>query len=204
MAKSKNEFYLRRIHSLLGIIPIGAFLIVHLMVNHQATQGAEAFNKASAFMESLPFLIVVELVLIYIPILYHGLYGIHIAFTAKENIGHYSLFRNWMFALQRLTGIITFVFVFVHLWQTHLQKVFFGKEVNYDLMHATLQSPLWVVIYIICIIAVVFHFSNGLWSFLVTWGILQSKKSQRVFTWVSLAVFLVLSYIGVTAILAFT
>ncbi|HCZ0749442.1 TPA: succinate dehydrogenase, partial [Staphylococcus aureus] len=60
MAQSKNEFYLRRIHSLLGIIPIGAFLVVHLLVNHQATQGAEAFNKASNFMESLPFLIIVE------------------------------------------------------------------------------------------------------------------------------------------------
>ena len=76
------------------------------MVNHQATQGAEAFNKAAGFMESLPFLLAAELILIYIPILYHGLYGIHIAFTAKENIGHYSLFRNWMFALQRLTGLL--------------------------------------------------------------------------------------------------
>ena len=203
MAKSKNEFYLRRLHSLLGIIPIGAFLIVHLMINHQATQGAEAFNKAAGFMESLPFLLVTELILIYIPILYHGLYGIHIAFTAKENIGHYSLFRNWMFALQRLTGIIAFVFIFVHLWQTRLQKLFFGKEISYDMMHQTLQNPVWVIVYIICVIAVIFHFSNGIWSFLVTWGFLQSKKSQRVFTWVSLIIFLILSYIGVTAILAF-
>lgn len=203
MAKSKNEFYLRRLHSLLGIIPIGAFLIVHLMINHQATQGAEAFNKAAGFMESLPFLLVTELILIYIPILYHGLYGIHIAFTAKENIGHYSLFRNWMFALQRLTGIIAFVFIFVHLWQTRLQKLFFGKEISYDMMHQTLQNPIWVIVYIICVIAVIFHFSNGIWSFLVTWGFLQSKKSQRVFTWVSLIIFLILSYIGVTAILAF-
>ncbi|OFM59906.1 succinate dehydrogenase [Staphylococcus hominis] len=203
MAKSKNEFYLRRLHSLLGIIPIGAFLIVHLMINHQATQGAEAFNKAAGFMESLPFLLVTELILIYIPILYHGLYGIHIAFTAKENIGHYSLFRNWMFALQRLTGIIAFVFIFVHLWQTRLQKLFFGKEISYDMMHQTLQNPIWVIIYIICVIAVIFHFSNGIWSFLVTWGFLQSKKSQRIFTWVSLIIFLILSYIGVTAILAF-
>lgn len=203
MAKSKNEFYLRRLHSLLGIIPIGAFLIVHLMINHQATQGAEAFNKAAGFMESLPFLLVAELILIYIPILYHGLYGIHIAFTAKENIGHYSLFRNWMFALQRLTGIIAFVFIFVHLWQTHLQKLFFGKEISYDMMHQTLQNPIWVIVYIICVIAVIFHFSNGIWSFLVTWGFLQSKKSQRIFTWVSLIIFLILSYIGVTAILAF-
>ena len=203
MAKSKNEFYLRRLHSLLGIIPIGAFLIVHLMVNHQATQGAEAFNKAAGFMESLPFLLVAELILIYIPILYHGLYGIHIAFTAKENIGHYSLFRNWMFALQRLTGIIAFVFIFVHLWQTRLQKLFFGKEISYDMMHQTLQNPIWVIVYIICVIAVIFHFSNGIWSFLVTWGFLQSKKSQRILTWVSLIIFLILSYIGVTAILAF-
>jgi len=203
LAKSKNEFYLRRLHSLLGIIPIGAFLIVHLMVNHQATQGAEAFNKAAGFMESLPFLLAAELILIYIPILYHGLYGIHIAFTAKENIGHYSLFRNWMFALQRLTGIIAFVFIFVHLWQTRLQKLFFGKEISYDMMHQTLQNPVWVIVYVICVIAVIFHFSNGIWSFLVTWGFLQSKKSQRIFTWVSLIIFLILSYIGVTAILAF-
>ena len=175
MAKSKNEFYLRRLHSLLGIIPIGAFLIVHLMVNHQATQGAEAFNKAAGFMESLPFLLAAELILIYIPILYHGLYGIHIAFTAKENIGHYSLFRNWMFALQRLTGIIAFVFIFVHLWQTRLQKLFFGKEISYDMMNQTLQNPIWVIVYIICVIAVIFHFSNGIWSFLVTWGFYNLK-----------------------------
>lgn len=204
MAHTKNEFYLRRIHSLLGIIPIGGFLVVHLMVNHQATQGAEAFNKASAFMESLPFLLVIEFLFIYLPILYHGLYGIHIAFTAKENIGHYSMFRNWMFALQRITGVITFIFVFIHLWQTRLQKAFFGTEVDFNMMHETLQHPGWVIFYIVCIISVVFHFSNGIWSFLVTWGILQSKSSQRVFTWVSLVIFIVLAYIGVTAILAFT
>lgn len=203
MAQTKNEYYLRRIHSLLGIIPIGAFLVVHLLVNHQATQGAEAFNKASSFMESLPFLLVVEFLFIYIPLLYHGLFGLHIAFTAKENVGHYSLFRNWMFLFQRLSGILAFIFIGVHLWQTRLQKAFFGTEVDYNMMHQTLQNPVWAIIYIICIIAVVFHFSNGLWSFLVTWGVLQSPKSQRIFTWVSLIVFLVISYIGVTAIIAF-
>ncbi len=84
-----------------------------------------------------------------------------------------------------------------------LHKKHFTKEVNYDLMHETLQHPGWAIFYIICIIAVVFHFANGLWSFLVTWGGISSLKSQRVFTWVSLIVFLVISYIGVTAIIAF-
>ncbi len=156
-------------------------MVVHLLVNHQATQGAEAFNKASNFMESLPFLIIVEFLFIYIPLLYHGLFGIHIAFTAKENVGHYSIFRNWMFFFQRVSGILTFIFIGIHLWQTRLQKAFYGKEVNYDLMHETLQHPGWAIFYIICIIAVVFHFANGLWSFLVTWGTSISKITTSIY-----------------------
>ena len=46
-----------------------------------------------------------------------------------------------------------------------LTKGIFGKEVNYDMMHQTLQHPLWAIIYMICIVAVVFHFANGIWSF---------------------------------------
>ncbi len=156
-------------------------MVVHLLVNHQATQGAEAFNKASNFMESLPFLIIVEFLFIYIPLLYHGLFGIHIAFTAKENVGHYSIFRNWMFFFQRVSGILTFIFIGIHLWQTRLQKAFYGKEVNYDLMHETLQHPGWAIFYIICIIAVVFHFANGLWSFLVTWWTSISKITTSIY-----------------------
>ncbi|MDT3958812.1 succinate dehydrogenase cytochrome b558 subunit [Staphylococcus kloosii] len=202
MAYTKNQFYLRRLHSLLGVIPIGGFLLVHLLVNHQATKGASAFDKAAGFMESLPFLIVLEFLFIYIPIFYHGVYGVFIAFTAKENVGHYSQFRNWMFLLQRITGVITFVFVGIHLWQTRIQ-VALGHPVNFDLVHDIVSNPLWLIFYIICTLSVTFHFANGLWSFLVTWGVLQSKKSQQVFTWVSLIVFLVVSYIGISAILAF-
>ncbi|MCG3400567.1 succinate dehydrogenase cytochrome b558 subunit [Staphylococcus massiliensis] len=202
MEHTKNQFYLRRLHSLLGVIPLGAFLLVHLTANFQATGGAESFNKASNFMESLPFLYALEFIMIYIPILYHAIYGVHIAFTATHNVGHYSRFRNWMFLLQRITGLITFLFVFVHLWQTRIQKLF-GHEVNYDMVHQIVTTPFWLIFYIIGILSVIFHFANGLWSFLVTWGILQSPKSQRVFTWVSLLVFLVLSTIGISAILAF-
>ena len=68
------------------------------------------------------------------------MYGIHIAFTAKENIGHYSLFRNWMFALQRFSGIVTFVFIFMHLWQTTIQNTSLVKAVDFELMHKTLEN----------------------------------------------------------------
>ena len=47
---------------------------------------------------------------------------------AKENIGHYSLFRNWMFALQRFSGIVTFVFIFMHLWKLQFKNTSLVKQ----------------------------------------------------------------------------
>src|SRR5699024_4541746 len=124
------------------------------------------------------------------------------AFTAKENVGHYSHFRNWMFLLQRRTGIIQFIFIGIHLWQTRIQRAL-GEAVNCDMVHDIVSNPIWLIFYILCLVAVTFHVANGLWSLLVTWGVLQSKRSQQIFTWVSLVVFIVVSYIGISAILAF-
>ena len=40
------------------------------------------------------------------------------------------------------------------------------------------QSLSWCVLYTIFVLAAVFHGGNGLWTFLITWGLLLSKKSQ--------------------------
>ena len=202
MSKQDSSFAIRRLHSLLGVIPLGVFLIQHLLVNHFATRGEEAFNAASSFMGNLPFVLFLEIFIIYIPILFHGIYGIYIAFTAKYNVGQYSTYRNWMFLLQRVSGVIAFIFIAIHVYQTRVQ-VFFGEEVNFDMVHQIVANPAWLVFYIIGIIATVYHFANGLWSFMVTWGFTQSDKSQRVMSYVTAVIFVVVSFIGVQAILAF-
>ncbi|WP_342387142.1 succinate dehydrogenase cytochrome b558 subunit [Salinicoccus bachuensis] len=207
MSKQDSSFAIRRLHSLLGVIPLGVFLIQHLLVNHTATRSEEAFNTASEFMGNLPFVLFLEIFIIYIPILFHGIYGIYIAFTAKYNIGGtgygwHSTYRNWMFSLQRISGVIAFVFIAIHVYQTRVQ-VFFGEEVNFDMVHQIVTNPAWLVFYIIGIIATVYHFANGLWSFMVTWGFTQSDRSQRVMSYVSAIIFVVVSFIGIQAILAF-
>ncbi len=60
-----REFFNRRLHSLLGVIPVGLFLTQHLVVNHFATKGEEAFNNAADFMENLPFRIFLEIFIIF-------------------------------------------------------------------------------------------------------------------------------------------
>ena len=105
--------------------------------------------------------------------------------------------------MQRITGVLAFIFIAIHFYQTKIEMWMGHKTLGFTMMHDLLSNPFWLVFYIILTVAVIFHFANGLWSFGVTWGFLQSPKSQRVFTWISLIVFIVVAYIGVSAILAF-
>lgn len=202
MAEHREMFY-RRLHSILGVVPIGLYLVTHLVVNHFAVYGEEEFNSAAGFMGNLPFLILLEIFVIYLPILFHAVLGVYIALTAKYNLKNYSFFRNWMFALQRITGIVTLIFIVWHVWETRVQKALGVVEVNYSLMESILSSPFMFWFYVIGVISTVFHFSNGLWGFMVSWGITQSPKSQKITTYGVVVVFLVLSYIGVRSLIAF-
>lgn len=201
MAANK-EFFNRRLHSLLGVIPVGIFLIQHLVVNNFATKGPEAFNKAAHFMEGLPFRYVLETFIIFLPILFHAIYGLYIAFTAKNNVSNYGYFRNWMFLLQRVSGVVTLIFIAWHVWETRIQ-VFFGAEVNYEMMANIVDNPAMLAFYIVGILSTVFHFANGLWTFGVSWGLTVTPRSQRISTYVTLGIFVALAFVGVRAILAF-
>ncbi|MFE8703786.1 succinate dehydrogenase cytochrome b558 subunit [Cytobacillus sp. FJAT-54145] len=197
-----REFVYRRLHSLLGVIPVGLFLIQHLVINHFATKGEESFNKAAHFMESLPFRYALEIGIIFLPLLFHAIYGLYIAFTAKNNTSNFGFFRNWMFRLQRISGVITLIFVVWHVWETRIAAAF-GAEVNYQMMENILASPFMLGFYIVGVISTIFHFANGLWSFGVSWGLTVSPRSQLISTYVTLVIFIALSFVGLRAIFAF-
>lgn len=199
-----REFLLRRLHSLLGIIPIGLFLTQHLIVNHFATQGEEAFNTGAAFLANLPFVIFLEIFVIYLPLMFHAFYGLYIAFTSKNNPGKYSYLRNQLFVAQRYTGVFLVVFIAWHIFETRFQvAIGNAAEADFNMMAEILGNPWMLAFYIAGVLAATFHFANGIWSFLVTWGITQSEKSQRYATYFTLLVFVVLSTIGIRALLAF-
>ena len=202
---SKNrEFLWRRLHSLLGVIPVGLFLVFHLSLNFTATGGSEAYNDATGMMELIPhwLLLVMEWVIIYIPLMFHAFYGVYIAFTATHNTKRFGTFRNWMFRIQRMTGIFLVVFVAWHIWQTRIQKAL-GDEVNFDMMADIVANPAMLAFYIVGILSATFHLSNGLWAFLVSWGITQSPKSQKIASTLSMVFFVLLSIVGVVAICSF-
>ncbi len=198
----ESDFYLRRLHSLLGIIPIGLFVTQHFIINHFATRGAESFNTAAHFIENLPFIYFLEWFVIYIPLMFHAFYGVYLAFTSKNNVQRYGTFRNWMFMLQRITGVFLVIFIAWHIYETRIQKLF-GVEVNFDMMAEIFSNPFMIVFYVLGVLAATFHLSNGIWSFLVTWGLAQSPRSQKIVSIVTIGIFVILSVIGMQALFAF-
>src|SRR5436853_6354197 len=81
------EFLLRRLHSLSGIVPVGAFLFEHIVVsNGTAINGPTAYAHQVRFLGSLPFVFFLELFGIWLPIAFHGGYGVWIWLKAKPNL----------------------------------------------------------------------------------------------------------------------
>ncbi len=77
------SFLWRKLHSLLGIIPIGAFFVEHIVSNFEALKGPAAYGAQVKFLNSLPLVRVLEWTFIFLPILYHGLYGVYIWLRGK-------------------------------------------------------------------------------------------------------------------------
>ncbi|WP_341300006.1 succinate dehydrogenase cytochrome b558 subunit [Lysinibacillus sp. FSL H8-0500] len=203
MSKDR-EFLWRRLHSLLGVIPVGLFLVFHLSLNFTAVGGEQSYNDATGVMDLVPhsLLLLIEWVVIYIPLLFHAFYGVYIAFTATPNTGRFSTYRNWMFSLQRFTGVFLVIFIAWHIFQTRIQKAL-GTDVNFNMMEEIVANPFMLGFYIVGILSATFHLTNGLWAFLVSWGITQSPQSQKIATYVTNILFVILSVVGVAAILAF-
>lgn len=200
----ERSMWLRKLHSLTGVLPIGLFLIEHFYTNSYATWGPEKYNEKIEFFQGLNYLIFIELFGIILPILFHGVYGLVVTYSASPNTHRYSNVRNWMYTLQRVTGIILFFYIFFHVYTTRVQPFLRpGTVVTFDTVAHAVDNPLVFAFYVAGILSATFHFANGLWSFLITWGVTVGEKGQRVSAFVCAAIFVVMSIVGIQSLLAF-
>ena len=208
---SRNHFALRRLHSLTGIIPIGAFLFEHMLTNSLTWFGPEKFNAQVHWLHELHYLIWLEVLFIFAPLAFHGIYGLVIALTARHNVTQYPYADNWRFLLQRWTGFIAIVFVLVHLGHFRFAHWFGGTgyvgcEDPFALTVSGFANipprGIWYAIYVIGLLAAVYHFCNGLVTFCITWGIAVSVASRKRLTVAAAGVGALLMIWGVMSLYA--
>lgn len=209
--KFSSTFLLRKLHQLTGIVPLAMFYFVHLYTNSEALNGAKVFNDHVQDIHNMSYLLFIEVFGIFLPLLFHSIYGVIISGEAKFNVLNYGYGRNWFYLLQRATGIFLFAFLLFHILNfrfglipgLNMTPVAGHADQAYSIVAGEFQSTAIIIIYILGVIATAWHLAYGLFLFAVDWGIVIGEKAQRVTLYASLSLALLLSIVGVNAAFAF-
>ena len=200
-----TSFIWRKLHSLLGIIPIGAFFLEHLLSNFEALKGPIAYGEQVRFLNSLPIVRVLEWVFIFIPIIYHGLYGLYIWFRGKSNVVYYPWAGNWMYVAQRWTGLIAVLYIAQHVLRQRFMGISLPENPGaaFHKVQIELANPVMLAVYIVAMIAICWHFAYGIWLFAAKWGITPGEVARKRFGYLCAAFGAILLFMGLASIWAF-
>lgn len=211
----RHEFLIRRLHSLSGLVPVGAYMVVHLLTNATVLNGASTFQDAVDRIHALGVLLpFVEWTFIFLPILFHAIVGAVIMGQLPDT-ANYPYRENFRYMLQRVTAWIALLFIGWHVFHMHgwLQFDWWLNDVaeplggaQFDPHHASTSAaaalaPLWAkAIYAVGVVATTYHLANGIWTAGITWGLWISPAAQRRANWACLVFGLALGTVGLSAL----
>ena len=200
-----TSFIWHKLHSLLGIVPIGAFLLEHLLSNFEALKGPIAYGQQVRFLNGLPLVRILEWVFIFLPILYHGIYGLWIWLRGKSNVVYYPWAGNWMYFVQRYTGLIAFAYIIQHVLRQRFMGISLPENPGaaFYKVQMELANPWMLAVYVIAMIAVCWHFAYGIWLFAAKWGITPGTVARRRFGYICVAFGVLIAVLGLASIWAF-
>lgn len=189
-------------------MPIGVFVLTHLTTNSSIVWGlldakaaahghggVATFQHEVNFIHSLPFLLLIEIFGLWLPIAFHSVLGVYYATTGRNNLQSYPFQDNWRYTLQRISGYVGVLFIFYHVatlrwgWTflvpggTKWSAEYAASTLAQCLRgHATEMTAAGIAVsafYMLGVSLLVFHLANGLWTAAITWGITISKQAQR-------------------------
>ncbi len=215
----RHEFLIRRLHSASGLVPVGAYMCVHLLTNASVLGGAASFQDNVDAIHSLgPALPLVEWTFIFIPILFHALVGVVIAVNCETNTGAYRYGGNVRYTLQRVTAWIALFFIGWHVFHMHgwvsvesvrdsIRQTGMGaKFIPTEATSTTavaLAPLIYRVFYFVGVVACTYHLANGIWTAGITWGLWTTPASQRRANYVCAAFGILITVVGLGALVGF-
>lgn len=172
------------------------FLVAHLAGNLQlflpADQAMLQFNAYSHFMTSNP-VIKIASYLTYFSILFHAVQGVRLAYTNKTHRPvKYQKYdggasSTWSSRNMGILGTLIFVFIVIHMrsfwYEMHWGEVGLDSAGNKDLYTLTTVAfeQLWyVILYVVCMLALAYHLYHGIQSGFQTLGLSHPKYTPII------------------------
>ena len=171
-----------RWHSLLGVIPLAGYLLLHLLGQVLALSGSALQRGFQALLDRSAVVSVLEFGVIYLPLCAHAALGLW-QVTRREP-GSVGPERDpawplgWGRTLQRLSALGLLLFLVFHVWQFEgrlwlgeLRRVDFLPELCASLSSTAFGGvPLVAFGYLLGVAAAALHAAQGLYHACVSWG----------------------------------
>jgi len=165
--------------------------------------GAAEFNRFMAKLGMVPMLGWAQVIFIALPLIFHAALGLMIVHGCQINAFNYGYYRNWMYALQRVAGIILIPFVIYHVYKTEIVMAFSNTSIDFSLMHALLSHTWAKAFYCAGIACAAFYIGNGFATQLTSWGIAVTRRARSAATIVGWIITIGLAAWGLRLVLYF-
>lgn len=169
-ASASAALRVRRAFSLSGVIPLGAFIVLHLALNARALGGGWAFARTVDALDRTPGLPVVESLLVFAPLVFHGALGLWLV-SSGRSLPSPAPYPRGLRVAMRATGAGVLAFLAVHLpgVRFHARGTRLGGGALATVLDAQLSTTWhgvpWVgLVYLAGTACVTFHFACGLWG----------------------------------------
>jgi succinate dehydrogenase/fumarate reductase cytochrome b subunit (b558 family) len=178
----------RKLHSIAGVLPLLAFVVLHLWINARAMQGRASYDRLVAKLSGFPGLTVFEIVFLFAPLAFHAGYGLWVLARPARGARRSAFEPRWVPTLQRVSGAVTFVFLAAHLamFRIPLAMGRLAPEDFHDTLTEVLSTtsslgvPTYATAYFVGLCAVSYHLAVGLTAFCGTWGLVTTQRGYRI------------------------
>jgi succinate dehydrogenase / fumarate reductase cytochrome b subunit len=163
------------VHSFLGVVPLGAFLLLHVYDQWPAMRHRELWVDRARHAISHPWAIALVLV----PLGLHAVLGCAGLLRARTDVGQALYGPAALRVIQGVTGALVLGFVLYHvgqLWSVGDDGPQHSPRAAYALMWQALGRPFDLAIYLVGITATCFHFAHGLSRAAVTFGLARGAR----------------------------
>jgi succinate dehydrogenase / fumarate reductase cytochrome b subunit len=185
----RRALLLRRVFTLSGVVPLGAFLVIHLATNTRALAGEAAFLRTVNDYSRVPGLTLFEVLFVFAPLLFHTGFGLWLV-VARRPLTEPTPYPPTVRVAVRVTGVLAVAFLAMHLPELRLRSpgVRPGGALLLSVLGADLSSlsygiPWRGVAYLLGSGCVCFHFAAGLWGFFASRRSGGSQRARRRAAW---------------------
>ena len=173
----------RKLVAFLGIVPLGAFVVVHILVAASAMSGAARFDRAFA---RTPLKLSLVLAFVVVPLVAHAAWGGWVVARRSRAVK----LLGWLPRLRRVSAIALLLFLVGHVLELPLRgwTGALPSDALLDMMTAHLSStwhslPLVALAYVFGVAAALLHLGLSLWASFRVSGYLLDERTRALLKW---------------------